>query len=243
MATTPKADVPLGHDDLFMNLAEQVKLPFVQIAHAAELLQRAQLQHGDEKWRQTIGVSAAAALRLIDSYLLHIDLQRVGQLELEPVSMSSVLYDAAAELQPFAAEHNCELELVIAGKYAPVMAHRRAVSAALMSMGQSFIEATSDQEHTNRPRVVLAVRRTAAGVSTGVFAPNQSLSAQMLRTARRFGGGMRQPLAGFESGAATGVFIADALLTQMETTMKVGRYKGLQGLSATFMPSRQLALV
>lgn len=239
---THKAEAPLQHEDLFHNLAEQVKLPFVQIAHAAELLARTDLPADAQQWRQTIDVSAAGALRLIDGYLLSIELQRQGQLDLEPVSISSVLQDTADVLQPFARAHQCTLEVVIGGKYAPVMGHRRAIHAALTSLGHSFIEAAT-QTDEKAPRVLLAVRRTGSGIAAGVFTANQSLSSAMLTQARRFGGTMRQPLNGFESGSASGVFIADSLLGSLDTTMRTGRYKGLYGLTATFVPSRQLTLV
>ena len=230
-------------DDLFINLAEQVKLPFVQISHAAELLEGVQDPAKIESSRLTISVASQSALRLIDGYLLSIELQREQQLALEPVSISSILYDTAQALHDFARAHGCRLELDVAGKYGPVMAHKRAVGAALVSLGFSFIEAASIDENKEEPVVKLAVRRTGSNISTGVFSTNASLSNNLFKQAKSMHGKVHQPMAAFDSGNSTGIFIADALFTQLQTKMRVARMNGLQGLAATLLPSQQLNLV
>ncbi len=230
-------------DDLFMSLAEQVKLPFMQIAYAAELLEGTVDQTQIEHLRRSIALSSQGALRLIDGYLLSISMQRQGQLELEPVSVSSVLYDSAQALQPFARAYGCELRLEVGGKYEPVMAHRGAVQSALIALGYSFIEAATNHEADESPVVSLMVRRNQSGISTGVFSNNANMSSVLLKRARALRGKVHQPLADFESGNGTGIFIADALFSQLQTAMKVTHARGLHGLAATFAPSRQLSLV
>jgi light-regulated signal transduction histidine kinase (bacteriophytochrome) len=230
-------------DDLFISLAEQVKLPFVQISHAAELLEGSSDASKIEASRQTISIASQAALRLIDGYLLSVELQRAGQLALEPVSISSVLYDTAQVLHEYARAHGCKLELEVSGKYAPVMAHRRAVSAALTSLGYSFIEAAVREDNQEEPVVKLAVRRIGANINTGVFSSNANLSNNLFKLAKQLRGKVHQPMAAFDSGNSTGVFIADALFTQLNTSMRVAHLHGLQGLAASLLPSRQLSLV
>jgi hypothetical protein len=225
-------------DDLFLNLAEQVKLPFVQILHAAELLQdpkRFELSH------QEITVASRAALHLIEGYILSIELQRKGHLDLEPVSISSVMHDTAQTLSQFAKLHNCEVELHIQGRYGPVMANRRIIQTALVSLGHSFIEAAANRD--TRSIIQLAVRRQTNGISAGIFSDNQGLSSQVLKQAKILQAISRQPLHDFTSSSGAGVFIADSLFTSLETVLKVARMRGLQGLTATFAPSRQLQLV
>ncbi len=231
-------------DNVYLNLAEQLKMPFVQIAYAAELLSGA---YGDssetERLRRTIALCSQNALHLIDGYLLSVELQRRGQLELEPVSISSVLYDAAHDLQSYADAFGCELRLEIGGKYEPVMAHQGAVRSALVALGYSFIDATSDPEVSRKPVVSMMVRRNPAGIGTGVFAKNPQLHSDLLERAHALKGRVHQPLSNFDSGNASGVFIADELFNRLQTTMKVSRNFGLYGLAATFLPSRQLSLV
>jgi hypothetical protein len=227
------------HNDLFLNLAEQVKQPFVQIAHAAELLENPSLGF---KSRETIAVTSKAALQLIDGYLLSVELQRENQLNLEPVSLSSVLYDTAEVLHDFAQAHACNLELHFSGKYGPVMAHKRAVQAALINLGLSFIEALSHGDGT-KPVVTLAVRRHKYGISTGVYSDGQGLSSQLLKRARILQASSHQPLSEFESGMGTSIFIADTLFSRIHSTMKVAHFQGLSGLAATLKPSLQMSLV
>jgi len=230
-------------NDLFTSLAEQVKLPFVQIAYAAELLEGINDKAGTEALRSTIALSSQSALRLIDGYLLSVALQREGKLELEPVSVSSVLYDSAQVLSPYAKALGCELRLQFDGKYEPVMAHRNALQSALVSLGYSFIEAATSQSAQELAVVSLVVRRRSAGISTGVFSSNINLTSLLLARAKDLYGKVHQPLPNFDSGNGTGVFVADALFSHLQTTMKVAQDKGLRGLAATLAPSNQLSLV
>ena len=111
MAKSRAALISKDNGLLFSSLAEQVKLPFVQIAHAAEIQKLHPNKKTLEDLQKTIAVTSAAALQLIDGYLLHIRLQQQAELTLEPVSISSLLYDTAQKLDAFAKAHDCELRL------------------------------------------------------------------------------------------------------------------------------------
>ena len=230
-------------DDLFLNLAEQVKLPFVQIAYAAEVMESEKDAVLLEKSRRSIALSSQSALRLIDGYLLGIKLQREGVLQLEPVSLSSVMYDSAQILSDYAKAYNCDLQLQVGGKYEPVMAHRLAVQSALVALGLSFIEAATNHSADTRAVVRMAVRRNGAGLNTGVFSNSLSLTSTDFTRAKHMQGRVHQPLKEFGSGSGSGIFIADNLFSQLQTNMKVARSNGLPGLAATLLPSRQLSLV
>lgn len=224
--------------DLFVNLAEQVKLPLVQILHAAELL-------GDLQNPQlsTISVAGQTAVRLIDGYLLSVQLQREGQLELEPVSVSSLMYDTAEALRPAATAADVRLELEVAGRYGPVLTHSRALASALINIGHSFIEAASVEEKPRRRVVKLVVRRISTGISAGMFSQRPALSSELLARARSMQGASHQPLPGFVSDAAAGIFVADQLLSHIEAPLRPARLKDATGVAATLLPSRQLSLV
>lgn len=226
-----------------MNLAEQVKLPFLQIAHAAELIENEASPELVEKNRKNILLSSQAALRLIDGYLLSVELQRDARFELEPVSLSSVLYDTAQSMHEYAIANGCKLQLQVGGKYGPVMANRRAVQAALMGLSYSFIEATLQANPDERQVIKLSVNRSGKGISTGVFMGNLQLSSSLLDRAKAMRGKVHQPIPGFDSGTGTGIFIADALFVRMHTNLRVARSGGLSGMAATLLPSRQLSLV
>src|SRR5262249_31568816 len=114
---------------------------------------------------------AAAALQLVDSYLLGLELVREQtELQLEPVSVSSMLVDAAHILERFARQYGVGVELHIAGRYEPVMANSRGLRAALASLGFALAESIGAQEQRSGPRVLtLAAHRTAHGVTAGMY--------------------------------------------------------------------------
>src|ERR1700721_1324177 len=122
---------------LMINLAEQLRLPFIQIQKQAELIKQDR-----KKDLTTIETSASYALQLIDNYLLSLKLnQQSMALEQEPVSIAAVLYDSGQLLDKLAKDYGVKLELNITGKFEPVMAHRQGLESALVSIGTSLIEA------------------------------------------------------------------------------------------------------
>ena len=230
-------------DSLFINLAEQVKLPFLQIAHASELMSESSDKVPMEQLRRDIRMTSQAALKLIDGYLLSVELQSSSQLELESVSVSSIMFDAATSLRDYALAHDCDLELNVDGKFGPVLGHRQALLAGFVSLGYSFIESAVKPDNGAKARVDLSLRRTASGISAGVYVSNDRLSKSLLARAKDFGALNHQPLTAFDSGNGTGVFVADALFQSIGAPLKLARAHGLMGLAATLIPSRQLSLV
>lgn len=222
---------------LLRALAEQLKLPLLQIAREAEF---AAVQ-GDNSALHTISYTADRAISLVDSYLLSIQLQSLPTLDLEPVSVSAMLQDTAHRLSQLAKQYNCELEIHLGGKYQPVMAHRQSIEAAYATLGQAFVEATpaADQKYT----VVLGAHRSRRGLVTGIFGNQTGLNTDTYRRGKALFGTARQPLPGMSASAGAGVFVADTLLSNMATPLHVSRHKTLSGLAATLTPSQQLALV
>lgn len=227
-------------DDLFVGLAEQIKLPFVQILHAAELLENPQYLNDS---KLSIELASKSALRLIDGYLLSVKIQRRSDLNFEPVSLSSLMYDTAEELSEVAKANNCEIELNIAGKYGPVFTNSRILSSALANIGQSLIESVSNEEKQSDRIIKLAVRKNSFGISTGIYSKNNGLSNALLMKARQLHGMSYQPMLDFASDNVTGVFVADRLLDALDAKLRVAKLKGNFGLATTLTPSNQLSLV
>lgn len=224
-------------DPMFASLAEQVKLPLVQIRHAVELLGQDAGQAA-----KLIDTTALATLRLIDGYLLSVRLQQEGQLQLEPVSVSSLLYDTAEQLKDYAALHHCDIDLVIGGRYEPVMAERRALQAALLALGYGFVGASAATAR-KRQTLKLVVRRRGGGLSAGVYGRDMIIPKGLLKQARQLQGHRHQALPDFASDSGAGVLIADRLLAQLGSTMQPAKMQGSYGLAALLTPSRQLSLV
>lgn len=230
-------------DGLLLAVAEQLKTPLTIIARQAELGEIAERPGGMET--QVVRTQAEAALQLVDSYLLGLELMR-GQtaLQLEPVSLSSTLVDAAHALTRFARQYGVDIAVEVAGRYEPVMAHARGLRAALLSLGFGMVEAQTVPAAGRRAqRLTLAVHRTPHGIIAGVYGNNDTLNAEAWRRALKLCGRAPQPFTGLSSGTGAGLFVAHTILKSMASGLRVGTRNHERGLAATFQPSQQLSFV
>ncbi len=225
-----------------MALGEELKLPLQQIAREAEL-QRVLHENIDEPMRH-IQTSADMNLQLLDSYLMSLKLGFLSEtkLQLAPVSVAAVLHETAERLQTIARQYGVEVELHIDGKYEPVMAHRAGLMNALLALGYALIEALPAAE-PSRLRLEFAAHRTKYGIVAGMYGELNQLTPQAFRRSKALVGQASQPLTGSLPGSGAGVFVADALLTAMESQLRVGRFHKLPGFAVTLPPSQQLQLV
>ncbi len=224
---------------LLLSLAEQLKLPLLQIARRAELQAL-----GETVDVAAIQATAEAALRLVDSYVLGVQLADTSQqaMALEPVSVSSVLYDTAQQLGGVARFYGVHLELSIAGKYGPVLANREGLQAALTSLGMSLIEALPALD-SGQLTLQLGAHRTRYGIVAGIYSDTASLTAESLRTGLNLCGTSRQPLVGVSHSSGAGVFVADAILQAMQLKLQPTRHNRLHGLGAVLQANNQLQLI
>ena len=221
---------------LLRALAEQLKIPLIQIARQAELAN----DKPDVTTLGSISYTADMALRLIDSYLLSVQLQALPSLELEPVSVSAVLQDTAHSLNKLAKQYDCNLEVHLKGKYQPVMAHYQTLEAAYASLGYAFIESASAAAGQT---IVLGAHTSPNGLVAGVYANRPGITADALRRGLALYGTARQGMPTLSSSSSAGVFVAHSLLSTIEAPLHSSRHNKLSGLAATLLPSRQLALV
>lgn len=233
---------PILSQQLLLSVAEELKTPLLQIARQAEL---ASLQDDGAVSLGHIQTTADMALRLIDSYVLgaRLALEQEYMLEMEPVSISSVLYDAGQQLGAMAKLYGVELDLNVGGKYGPVMAHRAGLQSALVSLGHALIEAMPAIGSENHQRLTLSAYRSRYGIVTGVYSEVEQLTTEALRQGKRLQGHARQPLATLTHTSGAGVFVADAILQAMDSELTVSRHHKLFGLAAILKPNPQLQLI
>lgn len=233
--------------DLLSAVAEQLKVPLTIIARQAELwaVSPESTPSSLSTYGQATRIQADAALQLVDCYLLGLELLRgQTQLNLEPVSVSSTLVDAAHALSRYARQYEVRIEVEVAGKYEPVMAHGRGLKAALVALGFSLIEAQAAHEDRRaHQRLVLGTHRTAHGISTGIYGMDSGLHPSDWRAARQLAGRAPQPFVGLSPGSGAGLFVADTIFRSMASELRVGLWQRRRGLAATLQPSRQLQLV
>lgn len=240
-STADIGPAPVLSQQLLLSLAEQLKLPFLQIAREAELATLAGQQYDA---MPVIRTAADSAIKLLDNYMLGVQLAgQPGQSFLtEPVSVSSVLYDAGAELLPLAKAYDVRLDLKIDGKFGPVMAHRQGLQAALVSLGYALIEALPAADKPQL-RLQLSAHRSRYGIVAGVYCDAEHLTTNTLRQGRRLYGQTRQPMTQLMPGSGAGIFVADAILQAMQSQLTTSRHQHLRGLAAILQPNPQLQLV
>lgn len=225
---------------LFLALAEQIKNPLIKASRSAEL---ARMTNDISRLESTEYV-ADMGIDLIESYMLSLKLQLAGDaVPLESVSVSATLNEVAHTLQKIDTANTFDIELHIAGKYGPIMAHAKGLQTALVQIGKVLMTAQSEQHTSTRPVLTLAARRTQRGIAAGLFTNISGLDAKAFAKARQLYGVAPQPLSQLTAESGAGIFIADSLLHTMESSLRVSHYKKLTGLAATFLPSQQLTLV
>lgn len=226
---------------LFLSLAEQMKLPLLQIVRQAEL--GTMLGDGQSTLRD-VRASADVALKLIDGYLLSMRLaaEENQLIEQESVSISSVLYDTAEQLHPIAKLYGVELDISVDGKYGPVNAHREGLQTALISLGYALIEALPASD-APQMRLQLAAHRCRYGIVAGLYADVDRLTTEALRQGRKLYGDARQPLPALSHCGGAGVFVADAILSAIGARLKVSHHHRRSGLGAVLQPNSQLQLI
>lgn len=223
---------------LLLNVADHLKIPLMQIARGAE---NAQLTgQADLEGIRSI---ADNALRLVDSYALGVRLQlEPEQMRLEPISVSSVLYDTGQALDALAKTYGVGLELSITGRSGPVLAYREGLQSALISLGAALIEALPALE-SPQLTLKLATHRSRYGVVAGLYADTKQLTSKTLQKGRALQATSRQPLLSLTHTAGAGIFVADAILQAMHLSLSASRHGGLYGFGTVLQPNHQLQLV
>ncbi|MGD0284053.1 MAG: hypothetical protein ABSB12_00450 [Candidatus Saccharimonadales bacterium] len=227
--------------DLLRVVAEEIKRPLIEIARSSELVSLTD-QSALETVIATVETSANTALDLIDSYLLGLQLAGQQQfLQLEPISIGSVLYDTAHDLEKFAQVYNAKVQLSFKKTQRSVMAHGNGLHAALVNMGRVIIE--SQAEH-NPPAVInLGLHNYAGLIVAGIYSDMEPIAPAYLRAACKLYSRTRQPFRQLSSSSAAGIFIAHNILQAMSVRLRTARYNKQAGLAITLQPSYQMQLV
>jgi hypothetical protein len=234
---------PILTQHLLLTVVEQLKLPFMNIARRAELASLAPEPNALDSL-DSIRVTADAALRLLDNYLLGVQLagRKSDMFEMEPVSVAAVLHDAGNQLRPLADSYGVRLDLHVDGRYGPVMAHRRGLQAALVSLGYALVEALPAQEAPNLT-LRLSAHRCRYGIVAGLYCETSHITSQALRLGRQLHGRARQPLHTVSHVTGAGVFVADAILHAMQTRLTMSRHRHMYGLGAVLPLNPQLQFI
>jgi hypothetical protein len=224
--------------ELLLSVAEELKNPLMQIARLSELGQL-----NKEVDLSTIQTTADTALRLIDNYSLGVRLALAPrELNMEPVSVASVLYDTGQQLDSLAKSYGVSLELNVCGRFGTVMAHRQGLQAALTSLGSALIEALPALE-SPQLKIQLATHRSRYGIVAGLYADSEKLTDAALEKGRKLHGTSRQPFMNLTHTSGAGIYVADTILKAMHLKLHASRHHRLYGLGTVLPANNQLHFV
>jgi K+-sensing histidine kinase KdpD len=226
--------------ELLKAVAEDIKLPLLEISQTAELAQITGQLPAESLL--SIQQEARLALGLVDSYMLGLQIvEDQRTLDLEPTALSSVLYDTAHDLTYFAKPHGIRIESQIIGNQSLVMAHQSGLRAALLNIGKVIISAQPSKEGVSELKLV--VHQSERGIITGIYRDIVPLPPQALRRACQLYGKARQPLSWLSDGSAAGIFIASNIIKAMSGRLRTSHHGKQAGLAVVLQPSHQLQLV
>ena len=222
-----------------INIAEQLKLPFLQILREVEANKVGGLND-----LSVIETSAESALNLLDNYLLSLKL-RSNELAFsnEPVSISHILYESAKLLTKLAKQYGVLIELDIPKKFGPVAANKLGLQSALVSAGSSLIEAVSISPSKTQKIIYLASHRSRYGVVIGAYTEDILLTNKVIKQGKMLKNVARQPYPSIMSSAGAGLLVADRIMKAMNLDLKSSRHNRLYGIGAVLHSNEQLQLV
>lgn len=225
---------PSSEASVFSSLAEQVRVPLTQIANAAELAM------SDESQLDVIKEVSQSVVSLVDGFLLNVRLQTEAELQYGTISLSSLLFDVAHEIQGYAAAKGCDVELEVTGRYVPAFGNSEALKLAFKNLGLSFVDAVSGLKYKG---VKIYLSKHKKGLEAGVLSDAPQLTAEAFEGFRKMRGQARQPLVGFSDTSSAGIYVASELLETVGASLKFVRRGKRQGLATVLQPSLQLSLV
>jgi hypothetical protein len=220
-------------DQLFTALAEQLKVPLLQIARLSELSQETTLPR--------ISVISEHALRLVDAYV-QSRAQNQTALLLEPITTSAVLYDVATDLLPFARQNDYTIEIDLSGRSVPIMGHHQSLRTMLTLLGASLIEVGAEDDAIPR-HLILGTHRASRGTVVGAFSSHLDLSQRALQLTRSLHGRATQVVPSLGLAGGAGLAIADRLSEQMSAPLRAYHHRSLAGIGSLLIPSHQLQMI
>ena len=219
---------------LLQKVADNIKLPLIQILHQAQLG-----KINNQADLNQIEDVANFTLKMIDNYILGLKTDN-DKFDLEPLSLSSVLYDSAKELEKLASHYGVKLEVSLNNSFGPVLSNRLALEGFLMSVGWSMIESVSS---TQNKTVTLATHKCRYGVVAGVYANDVNLNKSTLKQGTKLLDSAKRSMPEFSHTSGSGIFVAEKLLNNLDMKLLVSKHHNLRGIGTLMNTSKQLQLV
>lgn len=233
---------PVNSDQfLLKSVAEELRLPLVQISRLAELSRSSANDLSSDM--KTIESSADLALQLLESYILGVELSdNQREIELSPITVGAVMNDVAHQVHKIADQNNCDILLSIKTSK-PIMGNYEAIKMAYLNIAHSIILANNSQVDKKRKSIIFAVYGKGTKNMAGVYGNDVQINKTSWEKSMSMFHKTRQKIPEFSSINGSGFFVASSILESMSLSLHPSKYKGNKGLVAGFPLSQQLQLI
>ncbi len=222
---------------LLLNLTDQLKNSLLQISKSTETSIKTGLENNF-----LIKSTSDYTVELLNAYSLGLKLAFEDiAINLEPISVSAVLYSTAEKLAAIAKNYDVDIDLNISGKNNLILSNYSGLETSLVSLGYSMIESLPSTDN-KQMKIYLASHMCRYGLVAGIYTDSSALTNEALKKGRKLYGMVRQPLTSFSHTASSGIFLADSILNNLNLKLKTSQHRHLHGLGIVLEPIPQLQL-
>lgn len=222
----------IGQDNpqiLFRALAEQLKLPLVQIAHGAEMAGQIQINN-----------NARNGLQLLENFILSLDNRNQIELNLEPVAVGAVINDTLHKLSSRASDYRVEIDYRPQHRQPPVMASYRHFCAGMEILIGNFIENCQLTNPKNSSKIIINSATRRQKIQIGIYGIEPKIiSAYRSYLKNRYTNHLQPAII----KSLSSLYLADNLLQMMSSTILPTHKLSLSGLNFQLNKAKQLKMM
>ena len=210
-------------------LADALRTPLLRLHLNSQSVQ-------DPKLLQTI---TEHALRDIDAFMTTYSEASKAQLQIEPISLGSILLDTSQKLSSYAKVTDTTLVVDDHSRHQLVLGNAKLLSQGLEMITKTLCDFASDYPE---PIVTMRADTRHGYPRLGVYRNDIELTAHDVQLAKRLIGGARVNAGLFHQLGALRMLIAGRLLEPLGLTLRSAKSAGDRGLALQLLPSSQVGL-
>jgi hypothetical protein len=210
-------------------LADALRTPLLRLHLNSQSVQ-------DPKVLQTV---TEHALRDIDAFITTYSEAKSAQLQIEPISLGSILLDTSQRLSSYAKVADIALVVDDHSKHQLVLGNAKLLSTGLEMITKTLCDFVSDFPE---PVVTMRADTRHGYPRLGVYRNDIELTAHDVQLAKKLIGGARVNAGLFQQLGALRMVIAGRLLEPLGLTLRSAKSAGNRGLALQLVPSSQVGL-
>jgi len=210
-------------------LADALRTPLLRLHLNSQSVQ-------DPKVLQTI---TEHALRDIDAFMTTYSEAKGAQLQIEPISLGSILLDTSQKLQSYSQVTHTTLQVDDHSKHQLVLGNSKLLSLGLEMITKTLCDFVSDYPD---PVVTMRADTRHGYPRLGVYRNDIELTAHDVQLAKRLIGGAKVNAGLFQQLGALRIVIAGRLLEPLGLSLRSAKSAGNRGLALQLLPSSQVGL-